>query len=105
MKQISNTSHAELNDMINPIIPDNTIGALYRYYVYGYQPGGFLSRVITGDDSAINYADKENVAVYGYICKLVQELNKFGDSPIDRETFAKIAGNIIALPQDLKNIL
>ena len=32
--------------MKNFVIPPHTFGALYRWYRYGYQPGGFLSAVI-----------------------------------------------------------
>ncbi|MCX6822112.1 MAG: hypothetical protein NTW30_05030 [Candidatus Aenigmarchaeota archaeon] len=61
-------------------VPEHTLGALYRYFVQGCQPGGFLTAVINKIPEAYYRADEENLAAYGHILVFIDALKNKADS-------------------------
>jgi hypothetical protein len=53
-------------------VPEHTRGALLRYRDKGYDPGGFMTAVLTNDlMGAISRADRENARALIEICRWV----------------------------------
>lgn len=53
-------------------VPTHTQGALIRYIVNRFEPGGFLTAVLSNDlFGAVNRADRENLQALENICQFV----------------------------------
>lgn len=66
------TKETELLVLQYPNVPSHTVEALYHYWVNGWQPGSFLTSMLTGDlYSAAARADHWNKNAIGHIVDFI----------------------------------